>query len=133
MIGARSEARPVPDRPVDRTLWIGLLAGPFFFLGDLLARYALVGPTCEAHEKTALHLVTLGALLAAAVPAGLAWRAWRRWDAGNRGEGGAGDTWREPARSRGRFLAMAVLGLGSLSVLAILAGEVPGLILGPCQ
>jgi hypothetical protein len=132
----RSEARAVPDRGwTDRLLWIGTLVPPIAFLADLLARYTLVGPTCEAKDKLVLHLVTAAAFLVCAVPALLAWRAWRRMQAGEGERGGEGGpaVWRSPALSRSHFLALAAAGLGAFCALAILANAVPGLVLGPCQ
>ena len=110
----------------DLLLWIGVLAGPVFWLFSFQAKFSWVPLACAAQSKLVLLLFSLSALTLTASAGFLSWRQWK--ELGNQHPGEAGDTL---ARSRFMALGGMVFGLGFCVV--ILAQAIPDLILGVCQ
>ena len=110
-------------------LWIGVLAGPLAWAALLQTNYSMSYVACERGSKWMLHLATLVALL---LVWGAAWLAWRAKPPGEDDSGPSID----PGKTgllRARFMAIGGLALCAWFTLAILAFEVPALILKPCN
>ncbi len=114
-----------PERR-DVLLWIPVLAGPISWVLAEQLSYMLTPTACWNRQHFMLHLVPLGTLLIAAAGAALAWSRWQREPEGSTATGGL-------KASRRRFMAIfgfwACLGFA----LAILATEVPNLVLKVCD
>ena len=107
-------------------LWYGVFAGPVAWALDEQASYFLVQTACDSGRPLLLHLVSLAAFLAALAGIFLSWRAWTRL----RGEEEAASTSQGlPAESRRLFQALFGMVLSTGFALAILATEIPNLIL----
>lgn len=107
-------------------LWTGVLLAPIVWATQMEINYTLVPYACMTGHRVALYLVTLVALILAAMGGFISWRNWQ--EAGREWPSDAGD-----ARTRSRF--MGVLGLLSSAIffLVILAQGIPDFILHPCQ
>jgi hypothetical protein len=114
-----------PERR-DVLLWIPVLAGPISWVLAEQLSYMLTPTACWNRQHFMLHLVPLGTLLIAAAGAAFAWSRWHREPEGSTETG-------DPKASRSRF--MAAFGFwGCLGfALAILATEVPNLVLKVCD
>jgi hypothetical protein len=104
--------------------WPGLLAAPLAWLAMLETAYALVPWACGADGTLVLHLVNGAGGLAVAVGGIAAWRAWAR-EARHPDDG--------PGVARRRFTAGVGLAVALVFLLAVIATEVPVLVLGPCD
>jgi len=104
--------------------WIGVLAGPIAWAGDVLVRYALVTPACASDSTALLRVVSFMALLVTVCGAISAWQAYQNVDHPNV---------RSPIRDRGRVMARLGLLSSALFALAIVAGSIPQWMLGPCR
>lgn len=123
----------------DVALWVGCFAGPFAFAADEAASYSLAPTACAAGAKLPLHLVALAAFVVALAGLGAARRAWRRLrePAGTTAPTPDPDPARhptadptaDPAPGRRRFMALSGLLLSAGFALAIVALEIPNLVL----
>ena len=105
-------------------LWMGVLGGPFVWAADLQVAYWLVYHACHTGSMVPLYVETVLALVLCAVPFAVAWRMFRQFPAGEDGGGQADD--------RGRFMAIAGMGLSVMSFIVLVAAAVPRLVLTPC-
>jgi hypothetical protein len=106
-------------------LWIGLLAAPVAWALDLLSSYAAVKWTCSSQHTSALHLITLGALLITAGGAAASWTAFQRTPEPSSEDGP------RPV-DRGKFMAMLGLLSSAMFALAMIANAVPRVLLDAC-
>jgi hypothetical protein len=113
----------------DVALWVGCFAGPFAFAVDEAASYALAPTACAAGAKLPLHLVALGAFVVALAGLGAARRAWRRLREPAGPVDAPVDPAMDPAPGRRRFMALSGLILSAGFALAIVALEIPNLVL----
>jgi hypothetical protein len=116
----------VPDAPLIRGLWVGLLLAPIAFLINLEVSYALVPTACASRNKLPVHLVQLTCLLLTLYGLLTAWRCWKA--AGATWPGEAGDP-----LARSRFMAGTGLLVSAMFVLVIVAQWIPIVVLDPCQ
>jgi hypothetical protein len=107
-------------------LWIGILAGPIAWAADLTVSYALVPWVCASRQISLLHLITLLSILAVAAGAWVSWLGFQHAREDLPGDGGR-------PRQRARFMAVIGLTSSALFLLAILAGEMPRLVLDACR
>jgi hypothetical protein len=114
-----------PELP-DVLLWLAALAGPLAWAATEMLGYALAPTACWSGRQFFLHLIPVATLLIAAAGAALARLRWRAEPSGSTE---TGDT----RQSRRRFMALfgfwACLGFA----VAILAQEVPNLVLRVCD
>lgn len=110
-------------------LWAGLLAGPIVFLALLEAVYVMSYVSCETRHTWFLHLAVL---IAAVLVAGAAWTAWTNGPAEDSQERTPPVT-RSTAEVRARWMALAGVGLSVWFIVAILAMEIPIVVLKICQ
>jgi hypothetical protein len=126
--------------------WLALLGAPTVVLGNLSALYVFVGPACRWGTSAPLHALTLLSLAFALVATLLAWSRYRQASgaAARAGDGpmpgdAAGTAVGATAAADGaragrhRFLAGVAIGVGALSVAALVLLSVPTLVLSPCQ
>jgi len=103
------------------TGWAGVLLPPIAWLTDLTLSDSLVGESCMRGNRALLHAATVLAIAVAAAGVAIAFATFRRA--------------REDASARGgveRFLGIGGMALGAMFLLAILAMQLPKLMLGPC-
>ena len=105
---------------VDLKLWIGILAGPSAWVGQLALMYPIAQLTCHSgfvpqHPGT-LHAISAGALIAIAAGAFPAWQL--------------RDT---PSEQRIRFMAHLGLLMCALFALVVIATWVPPFIVNRCE
>jgi hypothetical protein len=105
--------------------WLGLLAGPVAWAVDLTASYSLVKWTCGSQHTSVLHLIDFAAVIVIAAGAWASWTALRAAPGAARLDGGA-------PFDRGRFMAILGLVVCALFLAAIVAAEVPRLVLDAC-
>ena len=106
--------------------WPALLLAPLVALADLSVIYALVTPSCQRQDRSALHGVAALSLLVVLVLTAMAWQAWRR----SASSVTAADS--DPAAQRPRFVALVATLVGALSVLVCVALWLPVWMLSPC-
>jgi hypothetical protein len=116
-------ARTVGEGRADVALWVGFFAGPLAFAAGEALSYSLAPTACAAGAKLPLHLVAVGAFALALIGLAAAWRAWRRLGEPRQDEPA------DPALGRRRFMAISGLALSAGFALAIVALEVPNLVL----
>ncbi|HTM26550.1 MAG TPA: hypothetical protein VL225_15240 [Vicinamibacterales bacterium] len=109
-------------------LWIGVLAGPVVWAALLETNYVLSYVACESRHTWMLHVATAAALLLIALAALGAWRA----APAAASEDTATFEARETALIRARFMAIGGLALCGFFAIAVLAAEIPVLVLHPC-
>ena len=112
---------------VVRRLWPALFGSPTLVLADLVVRYALVPPACQADAAGWTHVAAIGFIV---VVAGLLVQStieMRRLGQG--GSAGSGD---EAGGARTIFLARLAVGLAALSLVTLVALWVPAWFLSPC-
>lgn len=107
-------------------LWTGMLGGPLIWLIVLEFNYAWAPAACRTSDKSGLVIGTTLALVLSLIAALIAWRSWHA--AGPVVTTAAGDP-----LTRGRFMALAGLGLSALMTLLILASFLPIAFLGVCD
>ncbi len=107
-------------------LWTGIVGGPLIWLIVLEFNYALSPAACRSGDKTSLIIGTSVALVLSLIAAFIAWRSWHA--AGPVVTTGAGD-----ALTRGRFMALAGLGLSILIIVLIAASFLPIAVLEVCD
>ncbi|HET9793691.1 MAG TPA: hypothetical protein VFS34_04450 [Thermoanaerobaculia bacterium] len=101
--------------------WAGVLLPPISWLADLTLSDSLVGESCVRGNRALLHGATLLAIAGAGAGVAIAFANFRRA--------------RQDASARGRvarFLGLGGMALGAMFLLAILAMQLPKLMLGPC-
>lgn len=109
-------------------LVLGVVAGPILFLTLLEANYALTYVACEHRQEWFLHAVTLITVALVAL-AGL--NAWRARTPGTMERETLDQE--ETTEMRARFLAYSGMLSAAFFIVAILAFEIPMLVLHPCQ
>lgn len=109
--------------------WFALIVAPSLALASQSLMYALVTPSCSLQTRVLVHVVGLGALVAAAVLALLARGDWIRY--GARIAGGPDTDSADPANAR-RFLAAVATAVAALSALVILMMWFAAWVLSPC-
>jgi hypothetical protein len=110
-------------------LWTGLLAGPIVFLTLLEAVYVMSYVSCETRHTWFLHVAVLTAAILVAAAAWTAWRCGPPEDAQPR----TAPVTRATAEARARWMALAGVGLSIWFILAIVAMEIPIVVLKTCQ
>jgi hypothetical protein len=110
----------------DLALWIGVLAGPVFWLCSFEAKFAWAPWACTFQTKLALYLVSLLALLLTAAAGVLAWRQWKELGKESPGEAGG-------ALARSRFMAIGGIVFSASFCMVIVAQAIPELMLGACE
>jgi hypothetical protein len=109
----------------DAALWVGLLAAPAAWLGDLGLRYVAAVSACPDRHPGLPFLLTTTALACAIAGGIVAGCSWIRAPAAAAEEG-------SPA-ARSRFMAGAGLLTSAVFALAILVQSIPTLVLAPCE
>lgn len=109
-------------------LWAGLLLAPVAWGAQQAALYAMVGWACQTGHFFVMHLVSVAAIILAAVGALISWRNWQR---AGRGESDDDDS--AGALARSRFLAVAGLVTGAFFALVIFAQWLASFVLHPCM
>jgi hypothetical protein len=110
----------------DALLWFSVLAGPFAWALTEQLSYMLTPTACWTGRHVILHLVPLTTLLIVLAGALVARSRWQREPEGSTEKG-------FPEDSRVRFMAAAGFWLCVAFALAILATEVPNLVLRACD
>lgn len=110
----------------DALLWFSVLAGPFAWALTEQLSYMLTPTACWTGRHIILHLVPLTTLLIVLAGALIARSRWQREPAGSTEKG-------LPEDSRVRFMAVAGFWLCVAFALAILAMEIPNLVLRACD
>ncbi len=114
------EGEGMPILPArDRWQAIRFLGPPLVYLGDLVLSLMIAPHAARTHRKMLLHAVAFTALLLIAASTVSSILAMRR-DATESGR---------TIDHRRRFLAWAGIGLGVMSLLLVIAGEIPNLLL----
>ena len=127
-----STSRPVSHEPRRLVaLWSGLLTGPLVFLGLLETNYVLAYVACETRHTWFMHLATVVAVLLVAASGFAAYRA-SDGDI-NEEEHLSDPESPETHRQRSRWMSMAGVIFSVWFILAILAMEIPILVLKECQ
>ncbi len=126
-----TDDQPTPEDPTARRqsrgikLWLGMLLAAIAYFSQLFFANAMVEWACYRGSMWVLHLITIIALLVAALGAYLAWTGWHEeerlvehdgFDSGN----------------RIRFMGWSGLILSALFGLGIIVQEIPTFIVGPC-
>lgn len=106
-------------------LWLGVLAGPIAWALQLQVNYSLMPWICGGGSMLVVHVVTVAALLLAAIGAFAAWRSWQH--AGRGWPSGAGDV-----IERTRFMAVWGMVFSTLFFVLIVMQAIPSFILPPC-
>ena len=115
------------ETPRDALLWFSVLAGPLAFALTEQLSYMLTPTACWTGRHVILHLVPLSTLLIVLAGALVARGRWKRQPAEGSTEKGI------PEDSRVRFMALAGFWLCVSFALAILAMEIPNLVLRACD
>jgi hypothetical protein len=110
-------------------LWLGVLAGPVAFLAVLETNYVLAYVACERRHVWMIHLASLAAIALVAAAGASAWRA---AIPGSEIERPTLDP-AQTSADRDRFLAWGAVALCAWFIVAIVALEIPPLVLRPCQ
>jgi hypothetical protein len=110
-------------RPRDRWLMFSLFLGPLATLTHLTVSYSLVPTACVQRTKMMLHLSTLVFALIALAGGAIALRYYRQFGESD------GIVWKE----RTRWVATMALALAVMSIIVILAMEIPNLMLRSCD
>jgi hypothetical protein len=105
------------------------MAGPLAWAALLEVNYTMSYVACEQRQSWMLHLASLVAL---ALIAAAAWAAWRAAPGFGSHEEPSVDP-AETAVLRARFMAIGGLALCGFFALAVLATEIPALVLPPCS
>jgi hypothetical protein len=110
--------------------WIGVLAGPLVWAALLETNYVLSYVACEQRLGWMLHLATAAALTIVASAAVIAWRVAPSlgYDLEREASTNPADT----AVIRARFMAMGGLALCAWFAVAIVATDIPAMVLKPC-
>jgi uncharacterized membrane protein YidH (DUF202 family) len=111
----------------DLLLWFSVLAGPFAWALTEQLSYMLTPTACWTGRHVILHLVPLSTLLIVLAGALVARGRWKRQPPEGSTERG------NPEDSRVRFMALAGFWLCVSFALAILAMEIPNLVLRACD
>ena len=109
-------------QPRDRWLLLSLWLGPMSALTNLTVNYSLVAEACARGTKTMLHAITFGFVLIALGSALLA-RHYYKQCAGREGV---------LSMERTRWFALVAMVLSLTSAIAIVAMEVPNVLLRSC-
>ena len=127
---ASSTSRPASSDPGRLArLWVGLLAGPVVFLAVLETNYVLAYVACEQRQAWMIHLASAAAIVLVACAALGAWRAALPGHEVERPTTDLGET----SADRNRFMAYGGVALSVWFIIAILALEIPPIVLKPCQ
>ncbi|MBV8550543.1 MAG: hypothetical protein JOY54_04530 [Acidobacteriaceae bacterium] len=110
----------------DFILWIALLGGPIVWLISFETNFALAPWACIFQTKLALHVISIVALVLAAVSGLLAWQEWK---------GLSGEKEDRPGGSLPRSRSMALGGvlMSAMFFLVILAQSIPAIVLSACE
>ncbi len=107
-------------------LTTGVILPPLVWLVAFAVRYVLVEAACDLGWRWAHVATTVTALVAVGVVAALVWRSWLAVGRGWPSAGGG-------AVPRTNFLAVVGLLTSGLFLLAVVAQELPALVMNPCQ
>jgi hypothetical protein len=108
------------------TLFVALLLPPWIWLVHLTASFAASEALCAAGRGGWLHVFSLVAIGLSLGAGAFALRNWHdTGDDSNPDEGGT--------LARSKFLAIAGLASSAFFTLALIAAEIPNLMLGPCD
>jgi hypothetical protein len=106
--------------PTDLKLWTGILVGPFAWTAQLALSYPIAQLTCHtgfaSQHPTALHAISVGALIIIAAGAFVSWQVYQR----DRAE-------------RVQFMAMLGLLTCALFALVVIATWVPPFVINDCE
>jgi len=114
--------------------WAGVLVGPIAWAVVLQTNYTMSYVACEQGTKWMLHAAVAAAAVVIAIVAAGAWRVLPAAPPGSDPSGATSGS--DPmlvALGRARFMSFAAVGLSLWFMLAILAMEVPALLLQPCN
>lgn len=101
-------------RPPDRRLLLAFVLGPIAALTNLVVTYTLVPEACERRSELPLHATAALCLLVALFAGFLAWRSPHRDD------------------ERLRWMSLVGVVLSIVSVVVIIAMDLPSFMLGSC-
>lgn len=107
-------------------LFFGILGPPVIWAARIATSYVLVPYACAWGMTVMLHLVTLVAVLAAAVAGAVAWRQWRE-----SGKGTEIDL--RGTTTRTRFMALFGILSSAFFILVMAAEGLANFFLDPCQ
>jgi hypothetical protein len=125
LIGSESKVEGTSPRE-NFALWTGVLGSAIIWGIQLQTTYAMVPWACSSGHRWMLPVVSLGFLIAAAIPGVVSWREWRKASGGQRSE-------REtPGDGRRRFMAMLGMMDSAVFFLLILAQALPVFFIHPC-
>jgi hypothetical protein len=125
LIGSESRTEGTSPRE-NVALWIGVLGSAVIWAIQLQTSYAMVPWACSSGHRWILPLVSLGFLVAAAVPGIISWTMWRKASTPQTTE-------RETAGAgRRRFMAMLGMMDSAVFFLLILAQGLPVFFIHPC-
>lgn len=124
LIGSEAEMEGTAPRE-NFALWFGVLGSAIIWGIQLQTSYAMVPWACSSGHRWILPFVSLGFLVAAAIPGIVSWNLWRKASA---------QTSERETRGGGRGRFMALLGLLDSAVffLLILAQGIPVFFIHPC-
>jgi hypothetical protein len=107
-------------------LWFGVLGSAIIWAIQLQTSYAMVPWACSSGHRWILPFVSLGFLVAAAIPGIVSWRIWRKVSGSRVSE--------RETRGGGRRRFMAMLGMMDSAVffLLVLAQGIPVFFVHPC-
>jgi hypothetical protein len=111
-------------------LLVGVLLAPLAWAAQQQTLYTMVAWACQSGHAVVMHLVSIAALLLAALGALVAWRNWQRAD---RGQANDKDDDRGGSLSRSRFLAVLGLTSSAFFFLVIGAQWIATFVLHPCM
>ena len=110
-------------------MWTGVLTGPLVFLTALEVNYVLTYVACETQRTWFMHVAVV---VAVALVGASGWLAWMHGPArSDRRPTPPGTP--ETTENRARWMSIAGVVSAAWFMLAILALEIPVMVLGPCQ
>jgi hypothetical protein len=109
-----------------RATWMGVVLPPTLLLAQIQVNYALVPWACANGHVWVVHLVSLACLAGTLAGTAVCWSSWTALGRGG-SEVDAGTL--APAR----FVTLGALVFSAGIALVIVAVDVPGFVLGPCD
>lgn len=110
----------------DRRLMFVMLASPVTWLTHLSITYALAPTACSVGSRLNLHLLTATAIVITLIVGLLSLRMFRAYGEGSTDKG-------DDRLTRRRFMAMTGVSFAIAFTVAIVATEIPNVVLQRCQ
>ena len=109
-----------------RATWLGVVLPPSLLLLQIQVNYAVVPWACQTGRVWVIHLVSLACLAGALAGAAVSWLAWSAL-------GGGGAETDAGTLAPARFVTLGALAFSVSIAVTILAVDLPGFVLGPCD